>query len=130
MQINNNKAIKEIVNYTIATYKKIKVNPGKCRYNYMCHSNAVHEAKKKKHKKIAMVIYIDEGYPIIHFINFKNKKFKDNTLGQWTKNNEYYFVRWIKNDEMWEVHTIFRAFKKEIRKKLNWWTKLTSDYNG
>lgn len=130
MNYNNYKAQQEIANYTIANYKKIEVKAGKCRYNFRCQYNSVHEAKKSKHKKLAMCIYLDDGYPIIHFINYNKGKFVDNTLGEWSSRVNFYFVRWITDEEMWQIDTIFTAFRKELRKTLSWWTKLTSDFDA
>jgi hypothetical protein len=129
MTYNNDKAEKEIKNKVFAEYKKIKVKPGKCRYNYRCQMNAVHEASKKGDKKIAMCIYLDDNYPVIHFINYKKGKFTDNTLGQWATLNEYYFVKWIHEDDFWNVNNIFISYRKELRKSLSWWVRLTSNYN-
>lgn len=130
MNYNNYKAQQEIVNYTIVNYKKIEVKAGKCRYNFRCQYNSVHEAKKNKHKKLAMCIYLDDGYPIIHFINYNKGKFVDNTLGEWSSRVDFYFVRWITDEEMWQIDTIFTAFRKELRKTLSWWTRLTSDFEA
>jgi len=130
MLMNNYKAQQEIANYTIANYKKIEVKAGKCRFNFKCHYNSVHEAKKNKHKKLAMCIYLDDGYPIIHFINYNKGKFVDNTLGEWSSRVDFYFVRWITDEEMWKVDTIFTAFRKELRKSLSWWVRLTSDFEA
>lgn len=130
MNYNNYKAQQEIASYTIANYKKIKVKAGKCRYNFRCQYNSVHEAKKRKHKKLAMCIYLDDGYPIIHFINYNKGKFIDNTLGEWSSRVDFYFVRWITDEEMWQIDTIFTAFRKELRKTLSWWVRLTSDFEA
>lgn len=130
MKYNNYKAQQEIAHYTIANYKKIKVKAGKCRYNFRCQYNSVHEAKKNKHKKLAMCIYLDDGYPIIHFINYYKGKFIDNTLGEWSSRVDFYFVRWITDEEMWQIDTIFTAFRKELRKTLSWWVRLTSDFEA
>lgn len=130
MNYNNHKAQQEIANYTIANYEKIKVKAGKCRYNFRCQYNSVHEAKKNKHKKLAMCIYLDDGYPIIHFINYNKGKFVDNTLGEWSSRVDFYFVRWISDEEMWKIDSIFTAFRKELRKTLSWWTRLTSDFEA
>lgn len=130
MEINNDKAIKEIYQYIISHYKTIKVHPGKCRWNFKCSLNAVHEAKKHNHKKIAMCVYMDDGQPIIHFINYKKEKFTDHTLGYWSQCYSYYFIKWIKEEDMWDVDAIFTAFRNDLGRKLTWWIRLTSDYRG
>lgn len=131
MKINNLEAQQVIYDHIISKYNRIKVNPGKCRYNFKCQMNAVHEAKKHKHKKIAMCVYMDDGtYPIIHFINYNKKVFIDNTLGEWSSKHDYYFIRWIDDRDMFYVDTIFTAFRRELRNQLSWWLKITSDYAG
>lgn len=130
MTYNNDSARQEICNHIISKYEKIKVKGGKCRFNYRCHNNAVHEAKKHKHKKLAMCVYMDGSYPIIHFVNYHKGKFTDNTLGEWTSQYDYYFIKWIKDDDMWNICTIFEAYREELGKTLSWWVRLTSDYRG
>ena len=128
--INNNKAQKEIYQYIISHFETIDVESGKCRFNYKCQMNSVHEAKKHKHKKIAMCVYIDDGQPIIHFINYHNDCFVDNTLGEWSKCYNYYFIKFIDEKDFWDVNVFFTAFREDLGRKLNWWTRLTSDYRG
>lgn len=130
MTFNNHKAQKEIYQYIISHFKTIEVNPGECRYNFRCQYNAVHEAIKNNHKKIAMCVYIDKGQPIIHFINYSKKQFVDNTLGEWSRCYNYYFIKWIDKEDFWDVDVIFTAFRKDLGRKLNWWTRITSDDRG
>jgi competence CoiA-like predicted nuclease len=130
VDFNNKKAIKQVREYIYANYRLIKVKPGKCRYNFQCHSNSVHEAKKRRDKKLAMVVYIDGSTPIVHFVNYRNKKFIDNTLGQWSSQHEYYFIKWIDEPDMFYIHTIFDNYRNHLRNQLSWWVKLTSDYAG
>lgn len=130
MAINNLEAQQVIYDHIISKYNTIEVKAGKCRFNYKCQMNAVSEAKKHKHKKIAMCIYMDGGiYPIIHFINYKGGVFVDNTLGEWSSRHKYYFIRWIEDEDMWDVDIIFTAFRRELRNQLSWWLRLTSDVN-
>lgn len=126
----NIKAREEIIDYIKGNFSSIEVRPGKCRYNFRCHDNAVHEASKKNHKKIALCVYIDNGWPIIHFINYNKKKFRDNTLGQWASQYEYYLIRFIEAKDMWNVHHIFEEYRKELGRKLNWKTRILSNYRG
>lgn len=130
MKINNRKAQKEICNKIVAEHKLIKVESGEILYNFRCQYNSVHFAKKNKDKKIAMCVYIDNGYPIIHFINYRKGVFTDNTLGEWSKLHNYYFILWIYDSEMWQVDDIFAAYRKEIRKSLSWWVRVTSDFDA
>ncbi len=54
MDFINEKAKKIIKNMVITTLPKISVIGGKCRFNYKCHVNAVHDAINENHDKIAM----------------------------------------------------------------------------
>lgn len=130
MTLNNHKAEKEIYNHIISKYNTIKVESGKCRYNYRCQMNSVHEAKKNKHKKLAMCVCEQNGGIFIHFINYHKGKFIDNTLGQWSKQQNYYFIKWIKDEDMWGINHIFTSFREELRNNLSWWVKLTSDFEA
>lgn len=130
MEYNNYKARLEIINKVTSEHELIEVHAGKCRYNYKCQMNAVHEALKKGDKKIAMTVYIDGKYPIIHFINYRKDKFVDNTLGEWSARKKYYFVKWITQEEFWEVDGIFGAYREVLRNSLSLWVKLTSNYDS
>lgn len=118
------KANKIICRHTENTYKKIEVASGKCRYNYRCQMNATHEAIKGSHKKLAMVICTENGWPYIHFINYNKGVFTDNTLGHWSAMQDYYFVRWIKEKEFYGVNEIFTSFRVYLRGLLPWWVRL------
>lgn len=130
MKLNNSKARKQISHYILENYDEIKVSPGKCRFNFKCHNNAVHEAKKNQHKKLAMCVYFDDGYPIIHFINYKKGKFIDNTLGEWSSQVDFYFIDWIYDRDMWNIDNIFSDFRVKLGENLSWWVRLTSNYRG
>lgn len=128
MNYFNEEAKKQIINYLISNKEKIKVKSGKCRYNFRCHNNAVHEAVKKGQNRIAMCMYIDGDYPIIHFLNVGKKgKFTDNTLGNWSTQHDYYLIKYINKDDFFNVTNIFKKFRIDIRKQLSIWINLTSN---
>lgn len=119
------KAEKIYTDALLANYSKISVVAGKCRYNFRCHLNAIHEAIENNDEKIAMCLYIsDDGQVVMHFLNYQKKKFIENTLGHHCRNNEYYFVRWIYPEEYNRISNIFNATIKEWRKKLPWYVRL------
>lgn len=120
----NKLAEKQIKKYVENTYKPIKVESGKCRYNYKCQMNAVHEAIKKKHKKIAMCVCVENGFVFIHFINYRKGIFIDNTLGEWSAIHDYYLVRFIKEKEFYSVNSIFTSFRGHLQTKLSWLVRL------
>ena len=121
------RAKREVINHLRATKNKIAVRSGKCRFNYKCQLNSVHEAINKKEKRIAMCVYIDFGQPIIHFINVTKKgKFTDNTLGNWASQYEYFFIKYIDDIDYFEVNSVFLKYRKELRKKLSLFTRVFS----
>ncbi|MAX51449.1 MAG: hypothetical protein CMH22_05675 [Methylophaga sp.] len=128
--MSNKKARQQIMEYVTSNFDQITVEPGKIKMNFRCHDNSVHYAKKNKHSKLAMCVYIDRNCPVIHFVNYNKGRFKDNTLGQWTRCYDYYFIKWIRDEEMWDIHDIFTNYRKHLGKQLSWWVRLTSDFRG
>ncbi|MFW6225818.1 MAG: hypothetical protein ACOC3V_02565 [bacterium] len=120
-----NKSNKIILDYIENNLEQIKVKSGKCRYNFRCHMNSVHEAINNKEKKIALCFYICDNQPIIHFINVTKKgKFVDNTLGVWSNKYKYYFVRYIKKEDFYTIEDVFSNYREELRSKLPWYINL------
>ena len=128
MEILNNKANSEVINYLRGTKDKIAVQPGKCRFNNRCQYNAVHEAINKKEKRVAMCMYLDGNEPIIHFLNVSEKgKFTDNTLGNWANNYEYFLIKYIDDVDYFIIDDVFTSYRKEINKQLSFFTRLMSN---
>ncbi len=116
-------------NYADSNYQVINVKAGKCRYNFRCQFNAIHEAWRKGHKQIAMCVYFDDGKPIVHFINYDGKKFVDNTLGEWSRELEYHLVRFINESEFKSIHGIFSRFRSTIHRMMPWYIQWFTDKN-
>lgn len=128
MNLLNNKAKLEVILHLRATKNKIDVRHGKCRFNYKCQCNAVHEAINKKQSRVAMCMYIDGDYPIIHFVNVSKKgKFKDNTLGNWATNYEFFFIKYVDDVDYFNINDVFNSYSKELRNQLSFFTRLLSD---
>lgn len=129
MNINNHKVEDIFYKEIISTKERISIKAGKCRYNFRCQMNAVHEAVRNKQSKIAMVVYMANCKvdPIIHFVNYDGKKFIDNTLGEWSQNHEYYLIRFITKKDFWNINFIFTSYREKINNSLSWWLRLTSD---
>jgi hypothetical protein len=130
MKLLNSKVKSKIENFVRSNYERINVIPGKCRYNFNCHMNAVHDAMEADNHEIAMTIYIDDGWPIIHFISIHNGYYIDNTLGQWCKYYEYYLVKIVKREEFHNVNKIFDSYRETLSHKLTWYERLLSDYRS
>jgi hypothetical protein len=124
------RAAKEIEDYVRATYQRISVTAGRCRFNHKCFYNAVHAAVRDGDETVALVIYVDEGYPIVHFVNVRKGEFVDNTLGEWSQRYDYYFVRHIGQNEFRDVGMIWMIFCKALGRNLRFVTKLFSEWRG
>ena len=121
MTAHFNKKAEEIIrNKILSEHNCITVKPGKCRWNFRCHNNAIHEAVRKGDKEIAMVIYFDKGCPIVHFINYRKGQYIDNTLGEWTQRYEYYFIKFIPQEDFWNVYTFHNTYRIHLRSCLPW----------
>jgi len=70
---------------------------------------------------------IKNDYTYIHFINYHNKKFIDNTLGEWSSLQDYHFIRWVYAADYYNITNIFIEYAKELRENLSWWVRLTSN---
>lgn len=132
MKIRDKKARKSIEDTIRLTKEKIEVTGGECRYNFRCHLNTVHEALKHGHPRIAMTVYIEDDYPIVHFLNVdpETGEFIDNTLGEWARYNEYFLIKYIPEEEFTTVGTYLELYRKELRKGLSFWTRLLSEYGA
>jgi len=125
---NNDVARQKITRQIKTKLKRIKtVKVGACRFNQKCHMNSAHEAIINNHKKLALVMCLNNGYPYIHFINHYKGKFTDNTLGAWSKTEDYYFVRWVYKEDFYDVNGIFIEYAAQLRQDLGWWLRLTSN---
>lgn len=119
---------KQIVNYIVSNHERINVSPGLCRFNYKCHMNAVNDAITAGDEWVAMCVYIDNGYPIIHFINIHDGKYVDNTLGEWSSKYNYYLIRSISKDEFWDIDDIFGKYRDYLKTVPNWWFRIFGSY--
>lgn len=108
-----------ILNHVLSTKEKIVVKSGKCRYNFRCQYNAVHEAISNKEDNIAMCFYIDRGHPIIHFLNVSTTgEFTDNTLGNWSSQYDYFLVKYIDKSDYFIIDKIFTNYRAELKNML------------
>ena len=110
-------------------YDKIPVESGACRYNFRCQMNAVHDAIKNKDTELAMTVCIHKDrYPFIHFVNIHKGKYIDNTLGVWSAEWDYYLIKVIKEEDFFDINTIFTAYKEYLSKYppfyLRWFSTL------
>ena len=125
---HNKKAKRFIENYIRTEKTLIEVKAGKCRYNYKCHCNAVHDAIEHKEQSIALCVYIASGHPIVHFVNINdNGEYFDNTLGHWASNYDFYLIKKVDSDEFWNVDEMLGAYQDHLRNRLPFYLKLFSN---
>jgi hypothetical protein len=124
------KAQDVVIDHVKTNYQLASVKPGKCRYNFYCHANAVHDALKKDQQRIGLVVYIEGNAPIVHFVNeAKAGEFKDNTLGYWSGGCKYYFIRWISRGEYNDVFKIRDTLSKQFKKLIPWYIRLFAKFD-
>lgn len=118
-----NAKAKEIVRNIAYSFDVVQMTPGKCRYNYKCHKNAVHEAFICGQDYVGMGFYMEEDYPIIHFWNVSGDTRTDNTLGEWSRYYTYYEVKLIHMEEFENIDQIFYDYANSLCQKMPWWVR-------
>lgn len=122
---------RKIRDFCDSQYKLINVEPGELNFYYKCHLTSTHYAIKNGDKKLALVMYRDKKSmrPCVHFVNYTNKKFVDNSLGNWSSQYEYRFIRWVAKEEFFDVDNILGDTQKFFKNKANLIEKLFA-YTG
>ena len=112
-----------ISNYIRSKYPIIDVIPGLCRFNYKCHINSVNDAINNNDNSIALVIMMHKNNVSIHFINYTNGKYIDNTLGQWSSKYQFYFVKSIFKEDFFNIEDIFTNYRITLNNILPFWLR-------
>lgn len=69
--------------------------------------------KKKKNKK-SILAYDNYGQPIVHFINKKDDKYIDNTLGWLYEQMEYYIIKRVNETEYNDIWNLLKETKESL----------------
>lgn len=96
------KVLKRIIEHAKTNYTRIdkdEMKIGDSFYNYKCHLNAVQYIKNGQADEVYLCVYIEDNYPIVHFINKKDDKYIDNTLGWLYETIDYYIIKKVSEDE-------------------------------
>lgn len=109
--------------YLRSRYTMIDVEPVQGMFNHRCHENSVQYAKSNEGFGIAEVIYIDGDKPILHYVNTKEGKFYETTLGWRASDLEYYKIRDIHPADWNRIHSEFS------RSLDSWLTEYTKWYH-
>lgn len=110
------RAHKRICEYVRARCGLVKVDPEAGLFNYRCHCNAVEYARTHKNVEVLEVIYIDNGDPVLHYINLRTDTgaLLETTLGFMADDLEYYIIRTIHPDD-------YKGIVSEFHNSLNSW---------
>lgn len=111
-----NKIKSNIDKYCLVNYEKLNKDSmelGEGLFNNRCQWNAVQQLEKGKFKEVYLCICMnDSEYPIVHFINKKDGKYVDNTLGFKYREYDYYIIRKIDSSELHKTNDILYDTKK------------------
>lgn len=130
MFLIDNKVRKYICDQIVSELTEISVKAGDCRFNYNCHKNATHIAETNNDEYIVCSIYIDNGYPIIHFLNIDNDgNYIDNTLGIHTLIYKHYYWKKIYRVDYFDIDNVFYNLRREIKNGLPWYYRYFTKYN-
>lgn len=105
-----------VMNYTLMDENKFVL--GEIPYNYKCHFNAVQKVKEGKASKVIACVTVEKNKwenIIVHFINqLEDGSYQDNTWGWMHKENKYYFIREIKEDEFDNINSLLGWFQDNL----------------
>ena len=131
LTFRNQQAREEVAGRIRALYEKVDVYPGSCRFNFRCHDNAVHEAIENEQDRIAQVVYIQNDYPVVHYVNVeKDGQLVDNTLGHNIMDKDFYLVKMVYEEEFSNIHILHEEMRNELRRSLSPLNRIFSDYTG
>lgn len=107
---------KDVSNFVRTRYEMIKPEPTLGLFNFRCFENAVEYARRYPEMEVIEVIYLDEGVPILHYINRDpvTNKYLETTLGWRADYLEYYRIRKIHPDD-------YRYLPGEFSRALDSW---------
>lgn len=117
----------QVSTYLCAVGDRIYVQAGKGMFNYKCFHNAVQSAVENDSLDVIECIYIDDGYTILHYINFDRDQqvYVDNTLGYLSKNMSYFKLRVIHKNDWSSIGYMFDAKQDYFNKMfLKWYHRL------
>lgn len=119
------RANKIIIDYVSSQYEKIEVAPGKCELSQVRNSNVVDYAVKAGDEKITLCVCVGNNVVFAHFVNVNNEgKYTDHTFGMWSRNWDYYKIKDIFEEDLFDVPVIVGRFVKTLRRKLPLFVRL------
>ena len=115
------RAQKNLVRFVKSRYDVIKPIPKQGLFNRQCHNNSV-EYSQIHDCGIVETIYIDNGEPILHYLNTDNNGiFLETTLGWKAGTLEYYKIREIHSDDYFNIsHEFIQSLESWTVQFLGW----------
>ena len=111
------KLLEKIKQYVVNNYYKVNKSDmilGESSFNNRCHLNSVQKVKEGKADKVYLCIEVDQtdGFMCVHFINGKDGKYVDNTLGWRYEQIDYYIIREVDESEYKDIWNLLDNTKK------------------
>ena len=117
---------KRIRDYVRSMHEQIKPEPTLGLFNFRCYENAVEYNRRYPEMEVIEVIYIDNGQPILHYINRNpvDGAYLETTLGWRAECLEYYFIRKVHHDDhRWVSGEFERGLDVWLYRFTNWFER-------
>lgn len=93
--------------------------------NSRCHKNSLNYAIRHKQPTIALCYYVSsDGEVEVHFVNYSNGTYYDNTMGNLTSSFSYYLIRLIDQNDFQNLDDILGQEQAEIDRVTPFWVKM------
>lgn len=110
-------AYRKMNEYARSNLQKIDVEEKQGIFNYRCYYNACQFASKHPEYSVYEVVYFDDKKPTLHYINEKDGKFYETTLGYLCKGYEYFVIKKIEKHQYQNIINIFMESLKYWNEK-------------
>lgn len=117
------KAQTRLLRFIRTRYALVKPEATLGLFNFRCFENAVEYSRRYPELEIVEAIYVDEGEPCLHYLNFDPaaSKYLETTLGWRAPHLEYYVIRKLYQDDYKYIHHEFeRALASWTEQFLPW----------
>lgn len=111
-------AQRRLTNFIRSRYPLITVIPTQGVFNYRCYLNAIQYALDHEGLEVTEVIYLNDGTPILHYVNYnpKTDTYHETTTGFLAAYYEYYRLRTIHPDD-------YKYMQAEFDRAVDSWTQ-------
>lgn len=109
--------IRSLVKEVRSLYAVVHAKPTQGLFNQNCYNNAVEFALNDhlSSTKVVECIYIDSGFPVLHYLNKRNDVYLETTLGYQAREIEYHIIKEIPPVDYVRV-------QGEFDRSLSYWT--------